>query len=360
MTSTHPALSPGTAALLRCAPDAIHVELEALETDAVVGAALERLSSRGDERARAYLASLGAVHRLEAALACLGQALRVPVKVRGGCCDRKGVLHPGNGLSSLLGTLSGRVDEPFTGRGTVAVLARAREAGTLVRSPRLENVSWVETKADGSTVQRRKRFLRSTLYATAPALRTWYRRPELASLVVELAQVAPPAWRQRAYLVRGTRGYWGAIRRSKAEASADRKRAAGVARRRQAWERYKRRAWGGVRTRKTKGENSSRAESSNPTPGAPTVAAGAGRGGARAEAPVVDPPTAPVSTPDKGHFADRMAAEGLDLAAWGLDASRDRLRPRFDRGADVRGPGTRPDASSGLPWRAPKYHLGNG
>jgi len=355
MTATHPALSPGTAALLRCAPDAGHVELEALEVDAVLGAAFERLASRGDERARAYVAALGTVHRLEAALAVLGQALRVPVKIRGGCCDRKGVLHPGNGLGSLLGTLSGRVDDPFTGRGTVAVLARARELGTLVRSPRLERVSWVETRRDGSKVERRKRFLRSTLYATAGALRAWYRRPELASLVVELAKVLPPAWRLRAYLVRGSRGYWGAIRRSRAEASADRKRAAGAARRRNAWQRYQRRAWGGVRTSKTKRENSSKGTSETPAREAPAVAAGAGRGGGGIETLVLDPPTAIASTPDQGSFRQRMAAAGLDVAAWELDASCHGVRSSLDGRPDVRGAGTRPDTGRGLPWRASHY-----
>lgn len=325
-----------------------------------MGAAFVRLASRGDERARADFASMGPVHRLEAALAVLGQALRVPVKIRGGCCDRQGVLHPGNGLSSLLGTLSGRVDDPYTARGTLAVLARARDAGTLVRSPRLERVAWIETKRDGSTVERRKRFLRSTLYATATALRAWYRRPALVSLVHELGQLVPSAWRRAAYLVRGSRGFWGAIRRSKAEASADRKRAGAAARRRHAWERYKRRAWGGVQTSKTKRENSSRGTSETPTRAVLTVAAEAWRGGGRIETPVLDPSTATRSMPGQGSFRDRMAAEGLDVTVWGLDATRDRLRASLDRRTDVRGSGSRSERSGGLPWRAARYRLGDG
>ena len=341
--------------LLRCAPDAAHVELEATEVDAVVGAALERLSANGDERARAELAAAPTFRRLTIVMASLGQALRVPVKIRGGCCDRQGVLHTGNGLSSLLATLSGRVDQPYRARHTLGELARAREAGELVRSPRLETVAWVETRRDGSQVARRRRFLRSTLYASAPALRSWYRRASLESFVHELGKVVPSAWRRAAYLVRGSRGYWGAIRRSRVEVTAERTRSAAATRRRDAWNRYKNRTWRGSQTSKTERENSSRGTVELPAGEALTVAAGAGRGGGR----VVRPPWAssdePASTPEQGSFRARMLAAGLDVAAWGSDASSRGLRQSLDRGADLREPGARARERGGLPWRAARY-----
>ena len=86
--------------MLRCAPDAAHVELEANTVDAVLGAALQRLAVRGQLSVGTYLGALDSVHRLEAALAVLGQALRVPVKLRAGACDRQRVSAlEGAGLS---------------------------------------------------------------------------------------------------------------------------------------------------------------------------------------------------------------------------------------------------------------------
>lgn len=340
--------------LLRCAPDAAHVEIDANEADAVFGAALERLAAIGDERARTELASVPAFRRLTIALACLGQALRVPVKVRGGCCDRNGVLHPGNGLSSLLATLSGRVDEPYRARHTLGELARAREAGELVRSPRLESVAWVETRRDGSQVARRRRFLRSTLYASAPALRSWYRRASLESLVHELGRIVPSAWRRAAYLVRGSRGYWGAIRRSRVEVTAERARSAAAARRRDAWNRYKTRAWGGVQTSKTKRENSSRGTVELPTMEDPAIAAGAGRGGGK----VVRPPWASSdereSDPTQGSFDERMRAAGLDVSAWETPTSSSRSR---SPSSSSRALSTDGHDLIGLPWRSARYRI---
>ena len=340
----HPAFSPGTAALLRCAPDAAHVELEANTVDAVLGAALERLAVRGQLAVRAYLGSLDSVYRLEAALAVLGQALRVPVKLRAGACDRQGRMHPGNGLGSVLGTLAGRI-EPYSGRGALAVIERGRELGTLVRSPRLEARAWIETRRDGSTKARRQRFLRSNLYVSAPALRRWYRCPQLAPLVIELARIMPNAWRAAARLVQGSRGYWGAIRRSKAEVVAERAKAAALSRRRKAFQALRAR----VQTRKTKRENSSEAGSTTTVAGAPTRAAGAGRGGGKVETDVLDRE----SDPSQGTFRSRFAALGLDLDLWGSDdtSSQDRLRPRLDRRADRSSSGRGAAVDRAFPWR---------
>ena len=73
----------------------------------MLGLALQYLEQRGDGAARAYLAALPSEDRLIAALAVAGQALRVPVAVRGGTCDVRGLAAWGNRLSWLLGTLAG-------------------------------------------------------------------------------------------------------------------------------------------------------------------------------------------------------------------------------------------------------------
>lgn len=359
-TSTHPAFSPAVAILLRTCPDAAHVELEANEVDAVLGAALGRLSAAGDERAAAYLRAIPTFQRLTVALAVLGQALRVPVRLRGGCCDRKGKLHVGNSLGALLGTLSGRIDDPYTGRGATKVCEQAKDAGESVRAPRLYDVAWTEVRPDGTTIERKRRFGRSVLYGAAPALRGLYRREELAGLVVEVAKIMPGAWRRRAYLVRGSRGYWGAIRRSKVEVAVERRKAGAARRRRESWERYKRRSYAvknGVQTSKAKRENSSRGESQVPAGAAPSIAATAGRGGSRDREPVLDSSTSTESDPKQGCFADRMAAEGLDVDAWGLNGPRSGLRPRVDRRPDVRPAESSPPSRSREPWHHARYRL---
>ena len=312
MKSLHPALSPGRSALLRLCPDAPHVELEALEFEAVLGAALDRLRSRGDQSAGEYLAGLPALDRLPAALAAIGQCLQVPVKVRGGACDRKGLGHPGNGMGALLGLLAGReASEPYTGRGTVALLARAREKGTVIRSAQLRDERWTETRRDGTQVQRRRKFARSMTYIPAAHLRRFYRAPQLAALVTEMHRLCPPAWRVAARWRRCSRGYWGAIRRSRSErVSAD-----NAARRRAAFAALKARTTG-VRISKTEGENSSRAGSQPTVPDARTIPAGAGRGGAKVETLPVGPTDMIESDPQQGKFRDRLAAEGLDVARW--------------------------------------------
>lgn len=348
-TSTHPAFSPGTAALLRCAPDAAHLELEANEVDAVVGAALSRLLARGDQSAGALFGSVDSVYRLEALMCALGQALRVPVKLRAGACDAKGTMHPGNGLGAILGTLNNQV-EPYTGRGALAVVSRGRELGTLVRSPRLEARRWVETRRDGTTKERRQRFLRSNLYVSAPALRRWYRHPQLAPLIAELGRIAPGAWRAAARLVRGSRGYWGAICRSRAEVAAAKARVSGAARRRAAFERYRARI-SGVQIRKTKREKSPESMIEGSEAWAPRGAAGAGRGEGRVESDVLDRSTDRPSDPSQGSFRDRLAALGLDLSSWGADAPTCGLRPRLDGRADVREPARGSAADGAFPWR---------
>jgi hypothetical protein len=295
--SAHPAFAPGNGFLLRACPSSGHVELEGQTVDQVLGVALANLDRRQDTTARQLLDSQTQEQRLVIALAVVGQALRVPVRVRAGACDRKGLDAPGNALGQLLATLSGRL-LPYTGRRPLQVVAEARATAALVRAANVSNQRWIETKRNGQTVERKRRFLRSWLYASAAALRAWYRHASLSSLVHEVARLAPGAWRVAARAKRGARGYWGAIRRSR----NDLVQAAKAQSRRRAFERFKRR----FQTIKTKRENSPTTDTSKaPKPVQLRPDPGRAGQGEACQGSVVD------SRPQS--FIDRIAVElGLD------------------------------------------------
>ena len=134
----------------------------------MLGLALQYLEQRGDGAARAYLAALPSEDRLIAALAVAGQALRVPVAVRGGTCDVRGLAAWGNRLSWLLGTLAGD-RASYTGRGTRLALARGANLRKLVR-----DVVMLAEPPPGQSRYRR-RFGTGILYASAAELRRHYK-----------------------------------------------------------------------------------------------------------------------------------------------------------------------------------------
>lgn len=216
----------------RHTPAARHVRLEALTVAAVFDLAFDELDSRGECEARELFRRLDASKRLVAALAVLGQALRVPVAVHGGACDVRGLSAAGNHLSWLMGSLAGD-RASYTARGTRYALARGEAAGILVRDVR------ILAEPPPGVTRYTRRFGIGTTYATAAELRAWYRTPELAELVRAVGRLAPARWIGEARRARtGDRGYWGAIRRSRgdlADLRARRTRAAFWATQRAKW-----------------------------------------------------------------------------------------------------------------------------
>lgn len=278
----HPALAPSRRIRWRQTPASAHVRVEADTLAAVFDLALGYLEQRGDLAARELLAGLDSADRLCVALAVTGQALRVPVAVRGGTCDVRGLSSWGNRLSWLLGTLAGD-RASYTGRGTRLVLARGESEAKLVR-----DVVLLHEPPPGQTTYR-KRFGTGILYASAHELRRWYRAPELVELVRLVGQLAPARWRGEAHRARvGRRGYWQAIRQSRgdlAKLAAARRRASEWAIRRARW---------GKRTvpigqRRECIDPQSRAETEQPAASdRPRAEAGRGGGG---DAPAAAPPT---------------------------------------------------------------------
>lgn len=331
----HPALSPARFAALGAAPDARHLEVDANELATVVGAALDVLARRGATEARDRLLELDHVERLAAAAAVVGQALRVPVSIRGGTCDRRGTGHVGNGLGGLLGVLAGR--EAYSGRQTLLELAHGREVGLLARAPHLEAHEWTEETPTGPR-RRKRRFRRSTLYVSAAGLRQHYRAPQLAELVIVVARLVPPAWRLGAYVRRSSsRGYWGAIRQSRDDGTKER------ARRRELREKWygNRRKWREskkFRTSKTKREKittGARVDTSRDSSATPPEA---GQGGACPSRVLDSPRTRPSEA-----LAARLGTGHAIVA--GLDARR-RAWHRATH-ADMGCPGHRETSSRG-------------
>lgn len=338
MRTPHPAFSPSRLMGLRYAPDAAHVELDVVEADLVVGAALDTLELRGDDQARELFSGLAHHERLVATMAVLGQALRAPVRLRAGACDRKGVYHPGNGLGQLMGTLASR--QPYTARAAEYALDAGREANALSRAPNLVNMRWLERLSDGRTIERRRRFRRSNLYASAEQLRTFYRSPQLASLVIEVARLMPDAWRVQARAKRGPRGYWGAIRRSRWDVS----KARSAAKRRAAFDVFRRQKRA-FQTRKTERENSSQTTRQlTGARGSSDVGPDSWAREGRCPTPVLDSTTRPRS------FVARIAEAGFALEVVDHAQPGSAIRSGLDRRPGDRGP-ARPATPSGtLPW----------
>lgn len=205
----HPALTFEAMARVRSAPRGghSHLQLEALELSSVV------LRARADLEQLGHWATLSALDQLEhharlsVALYATGQALRIPVCVRGGIDDARGADAPGNGLGRLLAALRGR-QTPLSGQTARRACVDGNEMETLARCARLEAHAWTDDR--GRTW--RRRFRRGLVYVPAEQLRALYVERSWSQLVAALGRALPRAWRLAAHLRRKRGGYWHAIR----------------------------------------------------------------------------------------------------------------------------------------------------
>ena len=282
----HWALRPGRRIAWRATPSGRHLHVEADVLDAVLGLALDELDARGDLRARELLASLPAEDRLCAVLAAAGQALRVPLAVRGGTNDTHGLSAEGNRLGWLLGTLRGDAERPsYTGRGVRLVLARGELTNKLMR----DVVMLAKPPPRDSRYKRS--FGTGVLYASAATLQGYYRLPELAELSRAIGRLAPARWRGEARELRrinGGFGYWGAIRHSRGQAANIARARRIASERRMRWKKLRN---GTLPNEQRREKFSSERLSENEQPtGSDRRSADAGQGGGGVEPLAIGPP----------------------------------------------------------------------
>lgn len=205
----HPALTAESAARVRTAPGGghLHVQLDALELELVMRQALEQLESSCSWATLDQLETLEHHERASVCLYATGQALRVPVCVRGGSDDKQGRDAPGNGLGRLLGALA-RSSTALSASTAHRAIRAGHEAGTLARAQRLVKQAWCD---DAGRSWRRK-FMRGLVYVPAEALRALYLRQAWGELVAAIGRVVPRAWRKAAHLRARAGGYWRSIR----------------------------------------------------------------------------------------------------------------------------------------------------
>ena len=331
----HWALRPGRRIAWRATPSGRHLHVEAEVLDAVLGLALDELDARGDLRARELLASLPAEDRLCAVLAAAGQALRVPVAVRGGTNDTHGISSPGNAMGWIFGTLRGDPNEPsYTGRGARLVLARGEATNKLMRDVVMLN------RPPPRDPNYKRSFGTGVTYPSAATLQGYYRLAELAELSRAIGRLAPARWRGEARELRrinGGYGYWGAIRHSRGQAANIARARRIASERRIRWEKLRN---GTVPNRQRREKFSSERLSENQHPtGSDPRSADAGRGGGGAEPLAVGPPPSYRATlarlgalpaPPRGTF-QRPAPAAAVAPRPELDAEYVELRARLAR-----------------------------
>lgn len=386
---SHPAMTFQAMARLRSAPKGggSHLQVEAVELARVVLDARRALQRRRQGETLRALAALPHHDRLAVVLYATGQALRVPVCVRGGLNDTWGVNAHGNGLARLIAASRGRA-EPYSPQTGLRVMDDGHADKALARAPRLVQEAW--TDAAGRTWKHR--FVRGLLYVPADRLRALYVERAWQPLVAALANALPLAWKKGAQLRRKAGGYWASIRPDPVRPTPRKPPSDAIlraelregrrfveiaakhgyvpfARLRWLWAEIKK-SWGikrSKRSRITREVESVPCGTSRSTPAnqplapetipsdARDAAQRAGQGGGRVESPATAPSDAP-STPDGGSFRDRFKAEGLDLGAWENDRAEDRrVLPRLDGGPERRGPEVAAPRRSLQPWRDARY-----
>jgi hypothetical protein len=287
-STPHWALRPGRRVAWRATPSGRHLHVEAQTLDAVLGLALDQLDAKGDLQARAFLASLSAEDQLCAVLAATGQALRVPVCVRGGTNDTFGLSSPGNTMGWLFGTLRGDPDEPaYTGRGARKVLARGEATNKLMRDVVMLN------KPPPRDNRYKRSFGTGVTYGSAATLQSYYRHAQLVELSRAIGRLAPARWRGEARELRrinGGYGYWGAIRHSRGQAASIARARRIAAARRIRWQKLQNVT---VPNRQREEKFSSQRMSENEhLPASDRPRADAGRGGGGSEPAGTPPPPA--------------------------------------------------------------------